>query len=78
MTNWVVVGLGLAIIVFGLVLFRAAERFSSMQRRAAKSMRYPEAMQRRFTPGLVRSAGIGFSLMGLLWVIGGAFLGDKM
>ena len=78
MTNWVVVGLGLVIVAFGVVLFRASEQFSSMQRRAAKSMRYPEAMQRRFTPGLTRVAGVGFAVMGVLWILGGAFLGDKM
>jgi hypothetical protein len=78
MTNWAVVGIGFAIVVFGVLLVRSAEPVSRAQRRAAESMRYPAAMQKQFTPGLVRFGGFAFTVMGVLWILGGAFLGDKM
>jgi hypothetical protein len=78
MTNWVVVAIGIAIIASGVVMFRAAPRVSFVYQRVAKVMRYPESLLQRFTPAFFRLAGIALAVMGLLWVVGGAFLGDKM
>jgi len=76
MTNWVVVLLGFVIIAFGLALIRCAPAFSDLQQRQMKAMHYPEAMQRRMTPGLARLGGAGFVGMGIIWIVVGGFLAE--
>jgi hypothetical protein len=62
----------------GTLLILNAERLARLQRSQAKSMRYPKRMRQRFTPGLVRTGGVGFIVIGLVGAAMGLFFADKM
>lgn len=41
-------------------------------------MRYPEPIRQRLSPGLVRTCGVGFIVIGVMGAILGLFFADKM